>query len=124
MGEQRKERHKVISEMERAVNMADTTLYNQDCIAAMRQLNAESVNLIVTDPPYNLGNFMKKRDTNLKKMRDNFFGSAGWDDMEFDEWSKSMDDFFQAAARVMKKGGARMVFMAIIKVETIIQLAE
>lgn len=124
MGEQRKERHKVISAMERAVNMADTTLYNQDCIAAMRQLNAESVNLIVTDPPYNLGNFMKKRDTNLKKMRDNFFGSAGWDDMEFDEWSKSMDDFFQAAARVMKKGGAMIVFMAIIKVETIIQLAE
>jgi len=46
---------------------------------------------------------MKKRDTNLKKMRDNFLGSAGWDDMEFDEWSKSMDDFFKASARVMKK---------------------
>lgn len=85
--------------------MAETTLYNQDCIAAMQQIGAESIDLIVTDPPYNLGNFMKKRDTNLKKMRDNFFGSAGWDDMEFDEWSKSMDDFFKASARVMKKGG-------------------
>ena len=85
--------------------MAETTLYNQDCIAAMQQIDAESIDLIVTDPPYNLGNFMKKRDTNLKKMRDNFFGSAGWDDMEFDEWSKSMDDFFKASARVMKKGG-------------------
>ena len=73
--------------------MAEITLYNQDCIAAMKQIDAESIDLIVTDPPYNLGNFMKKRDTNLKKMRDNFFGSAGWDDMEFDEWSKSMDSF-------------------------------
>ena len=104
--------------------MAETTLYNQDCIAAMQQIGAESIDLIVTDPPYNLGNFMKKRDTNLKKMRDNFFGSAGWDDMEFDEWSKSMDDFFKASARVMKKGGTMIMFMAIIKVETIIQLAE
>ena len=46
--------------------MAETTLYNQDCIAAMQQIDAESIDLIVTDPPYNLGNFMKKRDTNLK----------------------------------------------------------
>lgn len=67
---------------------------------------------------------MKNRDTNLSKMRDNFFGSAGWDDMEFDEWEKSMDDFFKVAARVMKKGGTMIVFMAIIKVETIIRLAE
>lgn len=104
--------------------MAKTILYNQDCIAAMQKIDAESVDLIVTDPPYNLGNFMKKRDTNLKKMRDNFFGSAGWDNMEFDEWSKSMDDFFKASARVMKKGGTMIMFMAIIKVETIIQLAE
>lgn len=58
--------------------MAEITLYNQDCIAAMKQIDAESIDLIVTDPPYNLGNFMKKRDTNLKKMRDIFFGSAGW----------------------------------------------
>ena len=57
-------------------------------------------------------------------MRDNFFGSAGWDDMEFDEWEKSMDDFFKAAAKVMRKGGTMIVFMAIIKVETIIRLAE
>lgn len=104
--------------------MAEITLYNQDCIAAMKQIDAESIDLIVTDPPYNLGNFMKKRGTNLKKMRDNFFGSAGWDDMEFDEWSKSMDEFFKASARVMKKGGTMIVFMAIIKVETVIQLAE
>ena len=46
--------------------MAETTLYNQDCRSAMQQINAESIDLIVTDPPYNLGNFMKKRDTVLR----------------------------------------------------------
>lgn len=104
--------------------MAEITLYNQDCISAMKALAPDSIDLIVTDPPYNLGNFMKNRDTNLKKMRDNFFVSAGWDDMGFDEWSQSMDDFFKSAARVIKTGGTMVVFMAIIKVETVISLAE
>lgn len=104
--------------------MPETILYNQDCISLMRELDNDSIDLIVTDPPYNLGNFMKKRDTNLKKMRENFFGSAGWDDLDFDEWSASMDNFFGAAANVLKTGGSMIVFMAIIKVENIIALAE
>lgn len=104
--------------------MAKIKLFNEDCIEAMQKLCDDSISLIVTDPPYNLSNFMKKRATNLSKMRDNFFGSAGWDDMEFAEWEKSMDDFFRLASKVMKKGGTMVVFMAIIKVETIIRLAE
>ena len=35
-----------------------------------------------------------------------------------------MDSFFKSASRVMKNGGSMIVFMAIIKVETIIKLAE
>ena len=103
--------------------MSTVSLYNQDCVSVLNQLGESTVDLIVTDPPYNLGNFMKERDTNLAKMRDNFFVSAGWDDMEFDDWKNSMDSFFKGAARVMKKGGSMIVFMAIIKVETIIELA-
>jgi DNA modification methylase len=101
----------------------DVTIHNSDCIGAMSQIESDSVDLILTDPPYNLGLFMKKRATNLKKMRENFFGDAGWDDLEYDEWVNSMDHFFEEAARVMKKGGSMVVFMAIIKVEGIIELA-
>ncbi len=104
--------------------MSEVQLYNEDCISIMNKLDNGLIDLIVTDPPYNLGNFMKNRDTNLSKMRQNFFGSAGWDDMCFEEWEESMDEFFKAASRVMKKGGTMIVFMAIIKVETIIRLAE
>lgn len=104
--------------------MPEIKLYNEDCITAMKKMDNDCIDLIVTDPPYNLGNFMKDRDTNLSKMRDNFFGSAGWDNMEFEEWQKSMDDFFELAANVMQKGGAMIMFMAIIKVETIIKLAQ
>lgn len=104
--------------------MPNINLYNEDCIVAMKKISKQSVDLIVTDPPYNLGKFMKNRDTNLSKMRENFFGSAGWDDMEFKDWKKSMDDFFKNASNIMKVGGSLIVFMSIIKVETIIKLAE
>jgi DNA modification methylase len=90
----------------------------------MSRITKDSVDLIITDPPYNLGNFMADRDTNLAKMRDNFFGAAGWDDMDYSDWKKSMNKFFKSAARVIKPGVSMIVFMAVIKVETVISLAE
>lgn len=105
-------------------DMANTFFYNEDCVSAMKKLPAASIDLILTDPPYNLGKFMKDRDTNLKKMRDNYFGAAGWDDLEFADWETAMDGFFEEAVRVLKRGGAMIVFMSIIKVETLIRIAE
>ena len=98
-------------------------LIQSDCIQAMRQLDDNCIDLVLTDPPYNLASFMKNRDTNLNKLRENFFVNAGWDDMDFDDWIQSMDAFFEEAARVAKKGSAMIIFMAIIKVETIIRIA-
>ena len=89
----------------------------------MKAMEPRSIDLILTDPPYNLGKFMKERATNLKRMRSNYFGAAGWDDLDFDEWTLSMDKFFEEASKVIRVGGSMIVFMAIIKVETIIQLA-
>lgn len=104
--------------------MAEIILYKGDCIETMKMQNSKSVDLILTDPPYNLGNFMKNRSTNLKKMRENFFGAAGWDDLEYDKWVESMDQFFKESVRILKPGGSMLVFMSIIKVETLIRLAE
>ena len=42
-------------------------LINDDCIVALKTIQGSTVDLIITDPPYNLGNFMIERDTNLKK---------------------------------------------------------
>ena len=52
-------------------------LYNTDCLNAMKKMEDNSIDLVLTDPPYNLGLFMKNRATNLKAMRENFFGAAG-----------------------------------------------
>lgn len=99
------------------------TIYQESCIDAMEAMEPHSVDLILTDPPYNLGKFMKNRDTNLKRMRSNYFGAAGWDDLDYDAWTQSMDKFFDGASKIIRPGGSMVVFMAIIKVETIIDIA-
>lgn len=52
-------------------------LYHMDCLRAMAQMEDHSVDLVLTDPPYNLGLFMKSRATNLKAMRKNFLEPPG-----------------------------------------------
>lgn len=99
-------------------------IINSNCVDALEHMEDSSVNLILTDPPYNLGLFMKNRATNLKAMRPNFFGAAGWDDLDFEEWKQSMDKMFEECARVSSVGASMIVFMSIIKVETIVQIAE
>ena len=90
------------------------SLINSDCLTALKDIPSQTVDLILTDPPYNLGLFMQNRDTNLKKMRDNFFGAADWDNLDYESWKASLETFFEQAARIIKNGGSMIVFMAII----------
>lgn len=107
-----------------AIETDEIRLINGDCLLSMDLIPDDSVDLLLTDPPYNLGLFMQQRSTNLKQMRDNYFGAAGWDNLSPQDWEESMDAFFGAAARVVRKGGAVIVFMAVIKLETLIALAQ
>ena len=94
-----------------------------DCLKLIKRLPDKSVDLILTDPPYNLGRFMHKRGTNIKGMRDNHFAYSGWDDMEYAQWSRVMKRFMKECARILKSKGALVMFMSIMKVETIIKFA-
>ena len=88
------------------------------------QIPDNSVDCIITDPPYNLGLFMHNRNTNLGKMRENQFAYAGWHNLEYDEWRNSMESFLAQCKRVLKKRGTLIIFMSIIKVADIIELAQ
>lgn len=101
----------------------DTLLGNGNCINFMKFIKSSTVDLILTDPPYNLGNFMHKRNTNLVKMRENQFAYAGWDNLSQDKWEIEMDIFFKESSRVLKKSGTLLLFMSLIKIETIVKLA-
>lgn len=102
----------------------NSEIINNDCINVMKNLDNNSIDLIITDPPYNLGNFMHDRNTNLAKMRDNHFAYSDWDNLEHEEWVSNMDDFFKESNRLLKKKGTLLMFMSLMKVETLIKLAE
>ncbi|WP_353743855.1 site-specific DNA-methyltransferase [Corynebacterium sp. S1S1] len=110
--------------MQYGEHIQDCELIHGDCIETLSQLDSESVDLVLTDPPYNLGQFMKGRYTNLHKMRENYFGAAGWDDAAPHEWELLMQHYFQELANVVVPGANVIVFMAVLKVETVVKIAE
>lgn len=67
---------------------------------------------------------MKSRATNLKAMRTNNFVSAGWDNLGFEEWKTELKTFFCECSRVIKKGGSLIMFMSLMKVESVIDIAQ
>lgn len=74
-------------------------IYNMDCLAGMEQLEDGSVDLLLTDPPYNVS------------MRSNFhtMGRAG---VDFGEWDKGFDQkgWLDVALPKIKKGGSVVIF--------------
>lgn len=108
-----------------ADHSADTpALYQGGCLEVLQATASNSIDAVITDPPYNLGSFMKCRAHNLGNMRANNFVDAGWDNAGVDEWEALMAGLFTELARVTIKGGALIVFMAAIKVETVVRLAQ
>jgi site-specific DNA-methyltransferase (adenine-specific) len=102
----------------------DCQIINADAILALELIGDKTVDLILTDPPYNLGKFMEDRDTNLGKLRSNHFSATDWDHLNYDDWMFKMDEFLKNSSRVIKNGGAMIIFMSLIKVESIIHLAQ
>ncbi len=101
-----------------------STIANGDCVEQSKKMETNSVDLIVTDPPYNLGEFMHKRNTNLIQMRENQFAYNDWDNVEEGVWLQNMDNFFKESNRVLRKKGGLVVFMSLMKVESLIKLAQ
>ncbi len=99
-------------------------IINDDAISALELIEDKSVDLILTDPPYNLGKFMDDRDTNLGKLRSNHFSATDWDHLEYNDWMLKMDEFLKNSSRIIKDGGGMIIFMSLIKIESIIQLAQ
>lgn len=106
------------------IDTSQSCLIHGDCLDIMKNIPDKSIDCIITDPPYNLGLFMHKRNTNLGKMRDNQFAYAGWDNMDYQKWYENMNGFIEQCARVLKKRGSFIVFMSVLKVSDIVELAQ
>jgi DNA modification methylase len=102
----------------------DCFIINEDSLKILELMQESSVDLILTDPPYNLGKFMHDRNTNMGKLRENHFSATNWDNLDYPEWYNNLDIFFKNAAKITKVGGSMIMFMSLMKVETVVELAE
>lgn len=95
-------------------------LYCGDCLKEMRKIPDKSVHLILTDPPYGVGNFMKERNVGIHRLkgRDNFV-LDGWDNAEEREFETLMANFLKEAYRVLIPQGALVLFTSFQKVPMI-----
>lgn len=75
-------------------------LYNDDCLNILKTIEDKSIDLILTDPPYNIS-----RKNNFNTMK----GRTGFD---FGEWDKSFNqvEWLEIAIQKIKDGGSIIVF--------------
>lgn len=106
------------------VNPVSYRLVCGDCIDALKAIDKETVSLVLTDPPYNLGQFMRGRNVGLGRIRSNHFVGSGWDDQSYLQWVEMIGAFLNESFRILKEGGALLLFMSFLKVETVVKLAQ
>ncbi len=88
-------------------------LYNGDCLEVMKNIPDNSVDMILTDPPYNIA-------------RKNNFQSMGRTGIDFGEWDKNADIFtyINEVYRILDKNGSFIVFNAWKNLGNIAEYAE
>ncbi len=74
-------------------------LYQGDCLERMKEVPDGSIDLVLTDPPYNIA-------------RDNNFTTMGRAGIDFGEWDKNADlfSYIKECSRVLTKNGSFVVF--------------
>ena len=88
-------------------------LLQGDCIKLIEKLEDNSVNAIITDPPYNIA----------KKNNFTTMGRAG---IDFGDWDKEFDEiaWIEKAVPKVKKGGNIVIFIGIKQATPIIEKME
>lgn len=83
-------------------SLRTNVIFNDDCIKGMSLMPDESVDLILTDPPYNIS------------VKNNFHTLKGRHGIDFGEWDKGFDltGWIPNAIRILKSGGNIIIFNA------------
>lgn len=85
--------------------------YNEDCFKRFRELKENSVDAIITDPPYAISFGGQTSNTD-------------WDKMSDDEYHQFLVKFFQECHRVLKVGGTLWMCCARTKIPIVFSALE
>jgi len=91
-----------------------------DCYELLKTIKSSSIDLILTDPPYNISrssNFTKNSDN--KKFNNISIDFGDWDQSEID-----LDNLFNEFKRVLRKGGTLIIFYDVWKSQNIKYFAD
>lgn len=99
-------------------------IYHNDCFDIFPQIENKSVDLILTDPPYNIINQKGHSKPNFGTMRENSWATAKWDEYDNTDFYSMLDNFLSEAGRVIKDKGSLIVFTGYQSINPIIELAE
>lgn len=95
--------------------MEKNIIYNGDCLEGMKKLNDESIDLIVTDPPY-----LVKYKTNHRKNKNHKFCT----EIKNDDNPELIEGYLKECYRVLKNNSAAYVFCSCVHVAYFIEMAE
>ena len=93
--------------------MMKNELWHGDCLELMKNIPDNSVNMVLTDPPYNIA-------------RKNNFHTMGRAGIDFGEWDKNADIFsyISEVFRVLNKNGSFVIFNSWKNLGDIARVAE
>lgn len=81
------------------------SIYNRDCLEGMKEMDDNSVDLIVTSPPYNKHIKTGRKGNGGAWKRDIDYGTYV-DDLDEDEYQKWQIDVIRECLRIIKKDGS------------------
>ena len=91
-----------------------------DCYEVLQKIDKNSIDLILTDPPYNIS-----RPSNFTKNSDNKkFNNISIDFGDWDQEEINLDSLFFEFKRILKTGGTIIIFYDVWKSNNIKNIAE
>lgn len=87
-----------------------------DCLEVMKGMADSSVDMILTDPPYNISKLNDQRDRSksaspiMRRKKALNYDFGGWDNMERDDFLEFTDRWLNECVRVLKDGGTIISF--------------
>lgn len=91
-------------------------IYNEDCIEGMKKLEDNSVDCIITDPPYNISKLNDNRDRSklnspiMRRKSPLKYDFGDWDNKTREEFLEFTQSWLSECCRVLKDGGTIISF--------------